>query len=159
MFSGLRLSFDVISRRVTFICLVTSCDVTPRMSWIFIFSLILSLRIMYSRYWFNMQFSKYMDDTVFSVSSGLKWPYLSSENYSHQTLVGLSGLEPPTSRLSGVRSNQLSYKPAQSWHPPALPCRLQHSTIGRTSLNRRVRDGNGCFPCAHRHQEFSCYLE
>ena len=26
-------------------------------------------------------------------------------------LVGLSGLEPPTSRLSGARSNQLSYKP------------------------------------------------
>ena len=25
--------------------------------------------------------------------------------------VGLSGLEPPTSRLSGVRSNRLSYKP------------------------------------------------
>ena len=27
-------------------------------------------------------------------------------------LMGLSGLEPPTSRLSGVRSNQLSYKPS-----------------------------------------------
>ena len=27
-------------------------------------------------------------------------------------LVGLSGLEPPTSRLSGVRSNRLSYKPS-----------------------------------------------
>ena len=26
-------------------------------------------------------------------------------------MVGLSGLEPPTSRLSGVRSNRLSYKP------------------------------------------------
>ena len=29
-------------------------------------------------------------------------------------LVGLSGLEPPTSRLSGVRSNRLSYKPIWS---------------------------------------------
>ena len=27
-------------------------------------------------------------------------------------LVGLGGLEPPTSRLSGVRSNRLSYKPS-----------------------------------------------
>ena len=32
------------------------------------------------------------------------------------------------------------------WQPPALPCRLQHSTIGRLSLNRRVRDGYACFP-------------
>ena len=28
--------------------------------------------------------------------------------------MGLSGLEPPTSRLSGVRSNRLSYKPNQN---------------------------------------------
>ena len=28
-----------------------------------------------------------------------------------KSLVGLSGLEPPTSRLSGVRSNRLSYRP------------------------------------------------
>ena len=28
-----------------------------------------------------------------------------------QCLVGSSGLEPPTSRLSGARSNQLSYEP------------------------------------------------
>jgi hypothetical protein len=27
------------------------------------------------------------------------------------TLVGLGGVEPPTSPLSGVRSNQLSYRP------------------------------------------------
>ena len=98
--------------------------------------------------------------------------------------MGLSGLEPPTSRLSGVRSNQLSYKPILKsydssgdeeirtldpllarqvlsqlsyipiiWRPPALPHRLQCSTIGRLRLNRRVRDGNGCFPQAHRHQK------
>ena len=37
-------------------------------------------------------------------------------------LVGLSGLEPPTSRLSGVRSNRLSYKPKSKCrkHSPGL---------------------------------------
>ena len=76
---------------------------------------------------------------------GLSGPYLLSEGLAFK-LMGLSGLEPPTSRLSGVRSNRLSYKPIEIWHPPALPCRLQHSTIGRLRLNRRVRDGNGCVP-------------
>ena len=67
--------------------------------------------------------------------------------------LGLSGLEPPTSRLSGVRSNQLSYKPFfWLWQPPAFPHRLQCSIIGRLGLNLRVRDGDGCFPQAHRHQ-------
>ena len=32
---------------------------------------------------------------------------------SKRSLVGLSGLEPPTSPLSGVRSNHLSYKPVE----------------------------------------------
>ena len=31
--------------------------------------------------------------------------------FSIKIMVGLSGLEPPTSRLSGGRSNRLSYKP------------------------------------------------
>ena len=35
------------------------------------------------------------------------------------TRVGLSGLEPPTSRLSGVRSNQLSYKPILGFLNPS----------------------------------------
>ena len=77
--------------------------------------------------------------------------------YSHP--VGLSGLEPPTSRLSGVRSNQLSYKPFLIRQPPAFPCRLQHSIIGRFGLNRRVRDGYGCVPEAHRHRKHGALNE
>ena len=36
---------------------------------------------------------------------------LSQLSYTPILMVGLSGLEPPTSRLSGECSNQLSYKP------------------------------------------------
>ena len=43
--------------------------------------------------------------------------------------------------------------------PPAFPCRLQHSIIGRLGLNHRVRDGNGCYPRAHRHQKILGYLD
>ena len=34
--------------------------------------------------------------------------------YLSKPLVGLGGLEPPTSPLSGVRSNQLSYRPSMT---------------------------------------------
>ncbi len=57
--------------------------------------------------------------------------------------MGLSGLEPPTSRLSGVRSNQLSYRPimervmrieltTSAWKAEVLPLnytRIYKSTI------------------------------
>ena len=44
--------------------------------------------------------------------------------FSKNNVVGLNGLEPSTSRLSGVRSNQLSYKPmnlASTYSPIPLP--------------------------------------
>ncbi len=43
----------------------------------------------------------------------------SAENLS-SALVGSSGLEPPTSRLSGVRSNHLSYEPIPSHARPVV---------------------------------------
>ena len=45
-------------------------------------------------------------------------------------MVGLSGLEPPTSRLSGVRSNRLSYKPVWFW------CISSHSHCGGDEEDR-----------------------
>ena len=49
-------------------------------------------------------------------------------------LVGSSGLEPPTSRLSGVRSNQLSYEPSSS-HFRLLPL----SPILKNGGGKRIR--------------------
>ena len=42
--------------------------------------------------------------------------YVSSSSFPDvlRRLVGTSGLEPPTSRLSGVCSNQLSYEPIKN---------------------------------------------
>ena len=54
-----------------------------------------------------------------------------SANYSlcsfQGALVGSSGLEPPTSRLSGVRSNLLSYEPSFFLFPTHRP---QDSHLG-----------------------------
>ena len=47
-------------------------------------------------------------------------------------LVGLSGLEPPTSRLSGVRSNRLSYKPIFFRLPGSHPFALGGDERDRT---------------------------
>ena len=40
-------------------------------------------------------------------------------------MVGLGGFEPPTSPLSGARSDQLSYRPSTAWRPVdvRLDCR------------------------------------
>ena len=53
---------------------------------------------LFSFAWFDLTKSIHMDLSSFS---------------RVYVLMGLSGLEPPTSRLSGVRSNQLSYKPIE----------------------------------------------
>ena len=58
------------------------------------------------------------------------WPQvrcLGSSVRSRGRVVGLGGLEPPASPLSGVRSNHLSYRPVSASHPrlAQMPSRLQ----------------------------------
>ena len=48
---------------------------------------------------------------TFNASQGLPLPVLFHRVWASLREVGTSGLEPPTSRLSGVRSNHLSYAP------------------------------------------------
>ena len=61
------------------------------------------------------------------------------------TLVGLGGLEPPTSRLSGVRSNHLSYKPSLA----CLLCDLLRCSSHSFACVQGVRGAQSCFgaPC------------
>ena len=58
--------------------------------------------------------------------------------FSSLTLLGLSGLEPPTSRLSGVRSNRLSYKPPALASITILFYSGRHSSLPAW----RLRDSN-----------------
>ena len=59
--------------------------------------------------------------------------------------MGLSGLEPPTSRLSGVRSNQLSYKPKRPVTKFKLRLRLAFikcHDMPRTKFSLRCRSSS-----------------
>ena len=51
--------------------------------------------------------------------------------------MGLGGLEPPTSRLSGARSSQLSYRPGSRARALHVPTRkIQRASLGSASQNR-----------------------
>ena len=74
---------------------------------------------------------------------------------STAVLVGLGGLEPPTSRLSSARSNQLSYKPGRKTLSPLKDDCAQQDVLapqeGRKIfpiliLKRRKRDEGGAIP-------------
>ena len=76
------------------------------------------------RTWFNLETNFYYGGgkRVRTADPLLARQVLSQLSYTPTSfvffMVGLGGLEPPTSRLSGVRSNQLSYKPTykkDSW--------------------------------------------
>ena len=68
---------------------------------------------------------------------------------SHQALVGLDGLEPSTSRLSGARSSHLSYKPR---------FQLKDSMI-RPSRFTRLRSLSSLLPSCDGREPFAYFPE
>ena len=68
------------------------------------------------------------------------WPHDRSRA-SQNPLVGLGGLEPPASPLSGVRSNHLSYRPRRD---QVVECRV----LVRTPVNWTDRCSKGGDPAA-----------
>ena len=66
-----------------------------------------------------VQFSRCRVPTAFAVRFEDPTFSVRSSNPKANRLVGPSGLEPPTLRLSVVRSSQLSYGPSSSQSPPS----------------------------------------
>ena len=93
------------------------CSLTMWLSWFFFLNSKNCSRI---KFYLTIFLSfRFICFSLFSFQSA-KWSasgfrFLLFTLYSLRILVGLSGLEPPTSRLSGVRSNRLSYKPIGIW--------------------------------------------
>ena len=72
----------------------------------------------------SMQISLLVGLNLESLSASMAYLFLVFKTMRFCALVGLSGLEPPTSRLSGVRSNRLSYKPIFGLEAVFAPCTL-----------------------------------
>ena len=76
-------------------------------------------------------------------------------------LVGSSGLEPPTSRLSGVRSNRLSYEPIpfggdeEARTPDPLLAKQVLSLLSYTPIEPQKSD-NTFMLNTSLHQSFDC---
>ena len=115
-----------------------------------------------------MQFSRYISTDVLSV--------IRSEKLFSSLITGKTSYGNSITLLIGLTNPSLQKKYSSFFHsdlsvsilkynrkiplflllfrqPPALPHRLQCSTIGRPGLNLRVRDENGCVPWPHRHRK------
>ena len=74
------------------------------------------------------------------------WPRTRGRAASAERVVGLGGFEPPTSRLSSARSNQLSYKPVTP-QPPNAAGHVSEACLARPGglvLGRKRNEDGGC---------------
>ena len=84
------------------------------------------LLVFFQDYFLCIQFSRYKSDQFLSV--------IKTKKCFSALITGKTRFYMNFSNFQNIRQ------------PPALPYRLQHSTIGRLGLNHRVRDENGCVP-------------
>ena len=89
---------------------------------------------------FSLTFIKLYSHMISHIPVKVNESLTSSSTLSY--LLGLSGLEPPTSRLSGARSNQLSYKPAGAESARPVFVVLEAVLFSQPSTVKLVR-----FPC------------
>jgi hypothetical protein len=71
--------------------------------------------------------------------------------------VGLGGFEPPTSPLSGVRSDQLSYRPGVIEFVCLIPPRQWGHQDNRASLAETKKTGNLCWELAAAEADASSF--
>ena len=109
-------------------CFPCYCYLPPRLSTGLLYLLSLCPRALPSAS--ASGFARFSLCSVFKVRSFLRLP----EPSAPSALVGSSGLEPPTLRLSGVRSNQLSYEPSS--RIPGV--RFSTSTLGGDEESRTL---------------------
>ena len=76
-------------------------------------------------------------------ASGVLLQTVPPDDLLNAKLVGRGGVEPPTSRLSGVRSNHLSYRPLRAWpqapKTPKGPAPVQATSAGQLRQRASIR--------------------
>ena len=66
----------------------------------------------------------------------------------HQARGIVESRSGPCRRKNGEARDPFGPRASGGWRRPTLPPSLNGSTIGAAGLNGRVRNGNGCGPCA-----------
>ena len=94
----------------------------------------------------SIQFNMYSVTCSDWLCLRLSKPRCLSWHYQYLLILDIFGIRFSRYKLLSIYNNVFRRLLSKNWQPPALPHRLQCSTIGRLSLNHRVRDGNGCLP-------------